>query len=355
MATMPREARLGQERDPRPAADPEPREIHHTVISVDDHLVEPPGMFEGRLPARFEDAAPRIVETEEGHEVWEFDGQIYFQVGLQRSWAGHERTGRWSPPASTRCGRAATRSTPESGTWTSTGCGPRSTSQPDHRLLRFGLRQLLDPQLGLAVTRAWNDWFFEEWYSRAPERIVPEHHVPGRRRPSGGRDQAQRRSRVRGGHAARTAASRRAPQHLLRLVGPHRGGLRRDRHRDLPPRRVLGRLRDARGSPISSWGRPCSGSSRSGRAPSGCGRVRRKPDLKIAMSEGGIGWVAMLIDRLDNMVERSGYGQVFPGDLPRARYSAATSGSAPSTTRPPSPPATSSGGEHLLRDRLPPR
>ena len=34
----------------------------------------------------------------------------------------------------------------------------------------------------------------------------------------------------------------------------------------------------------------------------------RYPDLKIAMSEGGIGWVAMLIDRLDNMVDRSGYG-----------------------------------------------
>jgi hypothetical protein len=30
--------------------------------------------------------------------------------------------------------------------------------------------------------------------------------------------------------------------------------------------------------------------------------------LKIAMSEGGIGWVAMLMDRLDNMVDRSGYG-----------------------------------------------
>jgi predicted TIM-barrel fold metal-dependent hydrolase len=35
----------------------------------------------------------------------------------------------------------------------------------------------------------------------------------------------------------------------------------------------------------------------------------RHPDLKIAMSEGGIGWVAMLIDRLDNMVDRSGYGR----------------------------------------------
>src|SRR6185436_7461057 len=34
----------------------------------------------------------------------------------------------------------------------------------------------------------------------------------------------------------------------------------------------------------------------------------RWPGLKIAMSEGGIGWVAMLLDRLDNIVERSGYG-----------------------------------------------
>ena len=26
------------------------------------------------------------------------------------------------------------------------------------------------------------------------------------------------------------------------------------------------------------------------------------------MSEGGIGWVAMLIDRLENIIDRSGYG-----------------------------------------------
>ena len=29
------------------------------------------------------------------------------------------------------------------------------------------------------------------------------------------------------------------------------------------------------------------------------------------MSEGGIGWVAMLLDRLDNIVDRSGYGEFF--------------------------------------------
>ncbi len=38
----------------------------------------------------------------------------------------------------------------------------------------------------------------------------------------------------------------------------------------------------------------------------------RYPDLKIAMSEGGIAWVAGLIDRLDNIMARSGYGAGWP-------------------------------------------
>ena len=32
--------------------DPTPRERQHILISVDDHLIEPPDMFEGRIPAR---------------------------------------------------------------------------------------------------------------------------------------------------------------------------------------------------------------------------------------------------------------------------------------------------------------
>ena len=57
----------------------------------------------------------------------------------------------------------------------------------------------------------------------------------------------------------------------------------------------------------SSSARRCSASCRSRRAPSGCGRATpcSTPTLKIAMSEGGIGWVAMLLDRLDNIVDRS--------------------------------------------------
>src|SRR6266849_403046 len=62
--------------------EPEPREVRYTVISVDDHLVEPADMFESRLPAALQDRAPRIVETKLGHQVWDFDGNRYSQVGM---------------------------------------------------------------------------------------------------------------------------------------------------------------------------------------------------------------------------------------------------------------------------------
>src|SRR6266511_5095375 len=45
------------------------------------------------------------------------------------------------------------------------------------------------------------------------------------------------------------------------------------------------------------------------------GYAVKHPDLNVAMSEGGIGWVAMLHDRLENIVDRSGYSDYLPGDV----------------------------------------
>ena len=65
-------------------ADPisDPQEVRYTVISVDDHLVEPPEMFEGRVQERFADLAPKVVTLEAGDQAWTFDGVLYKQVGL---------------------------------------------------------------------------------------------------------------------------------------------------------------------------------------------------------------------------------------------------------------------------------
>ena len=52
------------------------------VISVDDHLIEPPDLFEGRLPAALADGAPRVVEQDDGTQSWVFEGNRYPNVGL---------------------------------------------------------------------------------------------------------------------------------------------------------------------------------------------------------------------------------------------------------------------------------
>ena len=62
--------------------DPEPRQIRVPVISVDDHLIEPPDLFEGRLPAGLQEGAPRVVEQEGGTQAWVFEGRMYPNVGL---------------------------------------------------------------------------------------------------------------------------------------------------------------------------------------------------------------------------------------------------------------------------------
>ena len=53
-------------------------------ISVDDHLVEPPHMFEGRVPARFADLAPRVEVDEQGMEYWALRRQAALQGRAQR-------------------------------------------------------------------------------------------------------------------------------------------------------------------------------------------------------------------------------------------------------------------------------
>ena len=81
---MTRVVRLGIKRPvTRPLLpDPAPRPVKYTFISVDDHLMEPKHTFEGRLPNKFKDSGPRVIETEEGHEVWQLEGTPYFQVGF---------------------------------------------------------------------------------------------------------------------------------------------------------------------------------------------------------------------------------------------------------------------------------
>src|SRR5687767_2726397 len=52
------------------------------LVSVDDHVVEPPDMFKGRLAKKYEDSAPKFVHKDDGTDVWLYEGVELPNIGL---------------------------------------------------------------------------------------------------------------------------------------------------------------------------------------------------------------------------------------------------------------------------------
>src|SRR5882724_3126497 len=59
-----------------------PLQDHMKLISVDDHLIEPPGVWQDRLSARHRELGPRVEETDDGRQVWVYEGRVYTNGGL---------------------------------------------------------------------------------------------------------------------------------------------------------------------------------------------------------------------------------------------------------------------------------
>jgi hypothetical protein len=52
------------------------------IFSVDGHMVEPPDILDNRLPAKFADQAPKIIDTENGGQAWLWLDRVLPNVGL---------------------------------------------------------------------------------------------------------------------------------------------------------------------------------------------------------------------------------------------------------------------------------
>src|SRR5262245_24879043 len=62
--------------------EPERRKRTHVIISVDDHLVETPAIFERRVPATLRARAPRVVESSDGAQQWVYDDAVLASAGI---------------------------------------------------------------------------------------------------------------------------------------------------------------------------------------------------------------------------------------------------------------------------------
>ena len=45
------------------------------LVSIDDHMVEPPDMYTNHVPAKWLDDAPKVVRNESGVDEWVFQGE----------------------------------------------------------------------------------------------------------------------------------------------------------------------------------------------------------------------------------------------------------------------------------------
>ncbi|MBB6345981.1 amidohydrolase family protein [Nonomuraea muscovyensis] len=153
--------------------DPDPRRRDYVIISADDHLIEPPDLFEGRLPEKYADVAPKVVETEAGHQVWRYGGATYPCAAMDVG-AGLPREQRTLEPIRFEHMRpgchdieARIEDMDVAGIWAAL-CFPGMLAGQ----AGMPFARTRDQDLGLALVKAWNDWHIEVWAGTYPERVI---------------------------------------------------------------------------------------------------------------------------------------------------------------------------------------
>ncbi|MFG2039727.1 amidohydrolase family protein [Dactylosporangium sp. NPDC048998] len=286
--------------------DPPRQERKYTFISVDDHIVEPPDAFEGRMPAKYAEQTPRVVEKDGSH-VWVYDGREFPNVGfnavvgrpvdeysMEPSRFDDMRRGSWDI-------HERIKDMDLSGVYASL-CFPSFLPGFAGQRLQLSTK---DAELALAATRAWNDWNIEAWSGAYPDRMIPC-QLPYFLDPEVGAQEIYRNAER--GFKAVTFTE--AP-HLLGMPSLHTG------HWD-PIMRACAETGTVVNLHIGSSG--TSPSTAEDAPPDVVGvlffgysmfsavdwlysRIPvRFPDIKIVLSEGGIGWVPGLVDRLNHML-----------------------------------------------------
>ena len=154
--------------------DPPRAERRYLMISCDDHIVEPPHAFEGRVPAKFADRAPRVVDRD-GVESWLFDGELMPNVGFNAVAGRPIDEYSFDPTRFEHMRRGRGTSSTACATWTSTASTRRCASRRSCPVSRASasIRSPKDTELAIAVTRAWNDWMLEDWCAFKPGRMIP--------------------------------------------------------------------------------------------------------------------------------------------------------------------------------------
>jgi len=273
------------------------------LVSIDDHVIEPPDMFTRHVPHKWLDEAPRVERSPEGFDRWVFQGietPTPFGMCAVVTWPKEEWGFNPGTLSEIRPGcydvdlRVADMNA--NGVLSSM-CFPTMAG--------FNARTFVeaaDKDLSLIMLKSYNDWIVDEWCGSHPGRFIPMGIVP-MWDPALCADEVRRLA----AKGCRAISFLEAP-HAFGLPSFHTdhwdpmltamsetgsvlcmhigasGSLITlapdaplDHHIILPTQLTLMALQDI------LFGRT----------------LRMFPDLKVALSEGGIGWIPYYLERAD--------------------------------------------------------
>jgi predicted TIM-barrel fold metal-dependent hydrolase len=146
------------------------------LVSVDDHVCEPPDMWQQHVPAQWKDRAPKLLHKQDGSDVWVFEGKQIPNVGLNAVAGrapdeyGMEPTALSQLRAGCYDVDARVEDMNANGVLGSL-CFP---SVPGFVGELFGREAKAGQrELAIAMLRAYNDWHIDEWCGKHPGRFVP--------------------------------------------------------------------------------------------------------------------------------------------------------------------------------------
>jgi predicted TIM-barrel fold metal-dependent hydrolase len=142
------------------------------LVSVDDHVVEPPDMFDGHWPERFAGRAPKNTHTPNG-DVWTFEGMTAPNVGLNAVAGCPPEEYNVDPTEYTQMRPGCFQADARVADMSAGGvlAGINFPTFP-HFCGQFFARTE-DKDVALAAVRAYNDWHIDTWAASHPDRLIP--------------------------------------------------------------------------------------------------------------------------------------------------------------------------------------
>ena len=142
------------------------------LISVDDHLIEPPDLFVNHLPPAYLDRAPKLERNAEGSDVWVFNGIAMETVALNAV-AGRPKEEYGMEPQSLDEVRPGCYDVHERVKDMDAGGVLASMNFPSFPTFTARVFATEDRAFSRALVEAYNDWHIDDWCGAHPGRFIP--------------------------------------------------------------------------------------------------------------------------------------------------------------------------------------